>query len=55
MRLDISLQKYIFSTKIGPINYFDGHVYKITYLDNTYFSKKVIDEKGLLITYMLAE
>ena len=26
-----------FSTKNGPIN-FDGHVYKITDLDNTYFS-----------------
>ena len=37
MELDISRPKLIFSTKIGPINV-DGHVYKITDSDNTYFS-----------------
>ena len=41
MGLDISLQKHVFSTKIGPIKV-DGHVYKITDLDNTYFSMYVL-------------
>ena len=40
MWLDISQQKNGFSTKIRPINV-DGHVYKITDLDKTYFMYKI--------------